>query len=217
MRDALTAFAVSDINDFTSLNTRTERENHGALSETLCVRKAAYWANAPTSPASDTISSQDQFNSAQSVTAFSELDRRRADTTEIETCLCELRAQNNIKNAHRIADRIVELLELYKEDYEGRSLSASSLVTFINFLMINPTTKFPSITATPAGELYVQWKYSESQRLGVHFLAGSEAKWVLFKRNPVYEEQIDNFTDRTGISSFNQIAIALGIHEWIAE
>lgn len=217
MRESLTAFVVSDVNDFTSLNTRTEKGVRGTLSENLRDSRAAYRVNAPTSPASDTFSSQDQFGDAQSVTAFDELDRRRTDTTEIEICLCELRSRHAIKNANRIADRTANLLELYKEDYDGRSLSSSSFATFTSFLILHPTSKYPSITATPAGEIYAQWKHNESQRLGIQFLAGNEIKWVIFKQNPLHEERIDQFSGKTVVGSFREIARVSGIHEWIFE
>ncbi|MDI2593105.1 hypothetical protein POF45_16960 [Pseudomonas sp. 681] len=217
MKDALTAFVVTDFNDFPSLNTRSEKVGDNPFSDTFRGSKVAHKLNASTSPASDSFSSQDQYGDAQSVTAFDELDRRRADTTEIDNYICKLRALHVVKNAGRIADRIVNLLDLYKEDYDGKSLSSPSLATFTEFLILHSASKFPSITATPAGELYVQWKHSESQRLGIQFLAGSEIKWVLFKSNSVYEGRIDQFSGRTVVDSFKETATALGIHEWIVE
>ncbi|POA49380.1 hypothetical protein C1893_07090 [Pseudomonas sp. MPR-ANC1] len=217
MKDALTAFAISDISDPPSLNSRTEREGYSALVGSLLANKAARKVSASTIPALDAFSSLDQLATAQSLTAFDELDRRRSDTRELENSLSELRAQNGIHNAGRIADRIIKLLELYKEDYNDKSLSFSSLNTFIRFLVINPRSKFPSITATPAGELYVQWKYTENQRLGIHFLSGNEVKWILFKKDPLSDERIEHFSDKAGVDSFYEVSIALGIREWIVE
>lgn len=217
MKDALTAFAVCDANDFTSLGTRTERTSHSHHGDAIRVAKAICRGAVPMSPTSDVFSSQDLFCDAQSVTAFDELDRRRTDTTGIEFYVHALREQKSIRHADRIADRTANLLELYKEDYDGRALSSSSLATFIDFLNFHPNSKFPTITATPAGELYVQWKHDESQRLGIQFLAGSEVKWILFKRNSTHEERIDHFSGQTMVDSFRETANALGIHEWIVE
>ena len=216
MRDALTAFAVCD-NDFASLDTRVERQGRDVLYRSSRGANASYKVSAPTSTASENISFQEQFTDAQSVAAFDEIDRRRADTTEVEVWLSVLREHTNIQNAARIADRTASLLELYQEDYDGRSLSSSSLNTFLEFLKIHPESKFPSITATPAGELYVQWKHSEAERLGVQFMAGGEVKWALFKRNQFQEEQLDQFSGKAFVRSFGDTAIALGIQEWIVE
>jgi hypothetical protein len=217
MKDALTAFAVCDANDFTSLGTRAKKVSNGRHSDALHGAKAAYMGAVPTSPASDIFSSQDFFGDAQSVTAFDELDRRRTDTTDIELYIRALREQKAIRYADRIADRTANLLELYKDDYDGKALSSSSLATFIDFLSFHPNSKFPTITATPAGELYVQWKHDESQRLGIQFLVGSEVKWILFKRNSTHEERIDHFSGQTMVDTFRETANALGIHEWIVE
>jgi len=215
MRDALTAFLVCD-NDFASLDTRIERESRDFLRKSQHAANVSSRVGAPVSPASGNASFQDQFADDQSVTAFEELDRRRSDTKEVESWIGSLRGQANIRNAARIADRIGSLLGLYQEDYDGKSLSSSSLITFIEFLNIYPESKFPSITATPMGELYVQWKHSENQRLGIQFMVGGEVKWALFKKNQ-YQEQLDQFSGKTFIRSFKDAAIALGVQEWIVE
>ncbi|MBV7524788.1 hypothetical protein D3C84_283380 [compost metagenome] len=215
MRDALTGFVVKDVDDFTSIDTRREsvpRDPYNVLNRGA---KVASKLSAPTSSASDIFSYQDLSNDAQSVTAFEEIDRRRADATDFELCLRSLRVQGAIRDSNRIADRLACLLELYREDYDGKSLSSSSLITFIEFLRIYQDSKFPTITATPSGELYVQWKYDQCQRLGVQFLAANEVKWVVFKKNLADEERIDQFSGHSEIDLFRESANTLGIHGWI--
>ncbi|NNB44557.1 hypothetical protein [Pseudomonas chlororaphis] len=216
MRDALTAFAVCD-NDFASLDTRVDRQGRDSIYRPSRAANVSNKVTVPTSPASENVSFQEQFTDAQSVAAFDEIDRRRTDATEVESWLSALRENTYIQNATRIADRIANLLELYQEDYDGRTLSSSSLNTFLEFLKIYPESKFPSITATPSGELYVQWRHGEAERLGVQFMAGGEVKWALFKRNQFQDEQLDQFSGKAFIRSFRDSALALGIQEWIVE
>ncbi|SDG72995.1 hypothetical protein SAMN05216603_103213 [Pseudomonas benzenivorans] len=222
MRDALTAFGIPfcDNHDAPSLSTRSTTQLKSLLtthSGALRGAKTALKGAAPTSPASDLPSLSDLFGDAQSVAAFIELDRRRADATELVSQLRFLREETAIRNSQKIADRISDLLELYQEDYDDKSLSSSSLATFIEFLNLHRESKFPTITATPAGELYVQWKSDECQRLSIQFLAGSEVKWIIFKKNTAHEERTDYLSGQTTVDTFGSTATALGIDEWIVE
>lgn len=219
MRDALTAFSICETGEYSSLSTRTTA-SHGDFARTqsyIHTPRPGAREGSSSSTASDFISIDNLLDDTQSAVAFIELDRRRADTREAESLLEFLRAETAIKNADRIVDRIGNLIELYKEDYDGRALSASSILTFLDFLNVHRNSKFPAITATPNGELYVQWKRDNDQRLGVQFLVGSEIKWVLLKRNPEHDERIDYLAGQTMADSFGETATALGIRDWIEE
>ncbi|HCD6632435.1 hypothetical protein [Pseudomonas aeruginosa] len=219
MRDALTAFSICDTGEDSSLSIRTTAPygNSARSQSHIHTPRPAVREGSPSSTAADFISIDNLLDDTQSSVAFIELDRRRADTTEAESLLESLRTQTAIRNANNIADRIGNLIELYKEDYDGRALSASSILTFLDFLNTHRNSKFPAITATPNGELYAQWKRDNDQRLGVQFLVGSEIKWVLLKRNPEHDEHIDYFAGQTVADSFGETATALGIREWIEE
>ncbi|EJM14805.1 hypothetical protein PMI21_03527 [Pseudomonas sp. GM18] len=217
MRDGLTAFSICDSDEYSSLASRETSQpciykKHLERSE-----KVNFGDGKTTSPASDISPFYGMFDDDQSVTAFYEIDRRRADSTDVEEHINNLRAFAHIRNADRIADRTADLLELYKEDYDGKSLLSSSLATFVEFLNLNSNSRFPTITATPTGELYVQWKYDDCQRLSIQFLGGSEIKWVVFKRNSMHEQRVDSLSGQTMVDSFFEIANTLGIQGWISE
>ncbi len=58
----------------------------------------------------------------------------------------------------QLAERIAHLSAAFSEVHDGRILSPQSLAGLIDFLESNPSSGYPDLTATPAGDAYAEWR-----------------------------------------------------------
>ncbi|AIO22683.1 hypothetical protein [Burkholderia cepacia] len=149
--------------------------------------------------------------------AFTALDLLRSDDELFKEAVEKLRASQEILHREAICERLLRLLDLYQEDYDGRALSADSLASFIAFLRDRPTVRRPSIAATPAGNLYAIWKEGTGQKLVLHFLPGARCRYAASVRNAMHEARFDEHSGSTTADSVSRSIDALGIASWIDE
>lgn len=150
-------------------------------------------------------------------TGFGELEARHKNDHAVRQIIGDIRSSDTIRYKDKLANRLDALLNAYKEDYEGRALSADSLRAMISFLSANPTFKYPIVSATPDGDPYVQWKHESNRRLSVHFLPTGDARFVIFKPNPMHPNRTDPFGGSTTTDALlDEIAIH-GVLDWATE
>lgn len=97
----------------------------------------------------------------------------------------------------RLADRITALDAAYAEDYEGRSLSWSAFEALLTYLEASPAPAYPSVTATPAGDIYAEWHGPGGRLSTIEFLDSGEARFLVFRPNPKHPQRVDRLTGTT--------------------
>ena len=97
----------------------------------------------------------------------------------------------------RLADRITALSTAFAEDYDGRSLSRPALEALLNYLEASLATSYPSLTATPAGDIYAEWHGPNGRLLTIEFLGSGEARFLVFRPNPRHPQRVDRLTGTT--------------------
>ena len=97
----------------------------------------------------------------------------------------------------RLARRIVDLSVAIEEDYPGQKLSGRSLDALLDFLEASLSPDYPDLTATPVGDLCVEWRHPDGRHLIVEFLDSSEARYLVIRPNPRHPKGIDRLTGST--------------------
>jgi hypothetical protein len=145
--------------------------------------------------------------------AFGELDALRMDD---RLALQAIRSSEatQIPYREKLAARLLEVLKAFKEDYDGRSLSASAIDSLVGFLDTNRGLRRPSLTATPSGDLYAEWTGPEVLLLGARFLPSNEVQYVIFAPNPLHEGRTDRISGLTTADTLMNKIRHLG---WLAE
>ena len=78
-----------------------------------------------------------------------------------------------------IKKRLLELQnDVEAEEYHG-TICVESLCNFYYFLQKHPTLKNPSISLTPANNIYATWKDTPDQLFSVHFMPNGDARFVV--------------------------------------
>ena len=96
-----------------------------------------------------------------------------------------------------LADRLNQVAITFAEDYDGASIAPSSLEALVDYLESSPNPAHPDVTATPAGDLYAEWRSRSGQRLGIEFLASGVARFLVVRSNPKHPRQVDRMTGTT--------------------
>jgi hypothetical protein len=149
--------------------------------------------------------------------AFAALDLLRSDDELFKESVERLRSMDQVLQRDAICERLLRLLDLYQEDYEGHALSAESVKGLTTFLRDKPTARRPSIAATPTGNLYVSWKEATGQKLILHFLTGGRCRYSALVRNRTHVARLDEISGGTTADSIAEWIETIGIDSWIAE
>ena len=98
----------------------------------------------------------------------------------------------------RLSKRIAELGVVFAEDYPGKNLSARSVDSFVLFLDLLPRSPdYPDVTATPAGDIYAEWRRVNGRHFTIEVLDSGEARWLVLSPNPRHPERVDRLTGST--------------------
>lgn len=98
----------------------------------------------------------------------------------------------------RLSRRIVQLCEAFADDYPGQALSARSVHALIDFLELLPSSpEYPDVTATPAGDLYAEWRRSDGRHITIELLDSGEAHWLVLGPNPRHPDRVDTLSGTT--------------------
>ena len=141
-----------------------------------------------------TGSSWSQF----SKNVFSKFMERLTETWTCETELARtisLIGQLGTPFSERLAKRIEKLWTIAKEDEpEGCGISSGSLRNFYRFFALHQQIRYPDISLTIDGNIYAQWRSDSGAILGIQFMEGLDARFVLFAHNPEHPERINRLS-----------------------
>lgn len=146
------------------------------------------------------------------LTAFGERDTLRQ--SELKRIVQSVRASSVQTYGLKLANRLETLIEAYADENRGRLLSADSLRDLIRFLEINSTFRYPTVTVTPAGNLYAQWKRGDDKLLSIHFLPTGDARFVIFKPNPQHAGRIVRISGSATADVLADAVMPYGVQEW---
>lgn len=155
--------------------------------------------------------------SESSIGIFDKLDALRSDARGVQDLIQAISCHGEYPLGQKLALRLGALLEAYQEDYEGRALSADSVRGFMMVLSGISGWKLPSITATPAGELYVQWRHGKTHLLSLQFLPTSEVRYVIFQPNLKHPERMDTTSGLTTVDAVIEFVSSLRVEYWVKE
>ena len=181
-------------------------------------RKWRQWVFRPSPNAvtsRSTVSDAGGFGASfERISAFAELDALRESS--FRELIGRIRSSSALQDRDRLADRLEALLDAYKEENEGRALSPDSLRGLENFLEANPTFRRPALTATPAGNLYAQWKSGRDRLLSIHFLPTNDARFVIFKPNPRHTGRVVRISGSTTVDALADAVMPHNVLQWSA-
>jgi hypothetical protein len=149
-------------------------------------------------------------------TAFNEFEALRSNDRTIRKLLTRLRATAEIPYRERMAIRIEQLLEAYKEDMEGRVFSADSFSDLIAFLAA-ARLRYPTVTLTRGGDFYLSWKRGKSHVFSAQFLKTKQCRFVVFRPNERNIGQSEQFSGVTTAHSLLDIVRQFGVADWASE
>ncbi len=112
----------------------------------------------------------------------------------------ELQRLTNSRHAwrDRLSRRIAILREAFAEDYPGQRLSVRSVRALIDFLeLLDTPPGYPEVTATPAGDLYAEWRQGDGRHVSIELLDSGEARWLVLGPNPRHPERVDRLVGMT--------------------
>lgn len=153
---------------------------------------------------------------AQQVSGFGEYDAFKSDDRSIRERIEDLKSSQNISYAHRLAARIEDLLEGYREDMNGRVFSSDSLTTLISFLEHVPHLKYPTITLTRNGDFYLSWKQGKSHIFSAQFLRSKQVRFAIIRPHPLTVGQTEQFSGMTTVPSLQSVVEQYRVQEWAA-
>lgn len=152
----------------------------------------------------------------ETVSVFSEFEALRSDDRSIRQQIQSLRKMDKIPYAMKLAARIEDLLDGYKEDMEGRVFSVESLNSLIAFLQSAPGYRYPSITLTRSGDFYLSWKRERSHVFSAQFLKSKRVSFAIFKPHRENVGQNEQFSGTIPAHSLAEIVRQFNVMEWAA-
>ncbi len=153
----------------------------------------------------------------EETTVFNEFEALRSDDRTIRKLLAQLRATNEIPYRDRLTARIEQLLEAYKEDMDGRVFSADSLSDLIAFLASARGLKYPAVTLTRGGDLFLSWKREKSHVFSVQFLKTKQCRFAIIRPNERNVGQSEQFSGITTALSLMDFIEHFNVADWAAE
>lgn len=145
---------------------------------------------------------------------FGEVEVLRSDDSDIKNALRYLRNDAQIRDRIRLANRVDELLEAFREEEGGRVFSVDSLRGLISFLETNPALKLPSVTITPNGEFYASWKQGPDRIFSVQFLNSHSVRYVVFAPSAEHVGRTDRASGSTSADSVMRSIAHFNVLAW---
>ena len=130
------------------------------------------------------------------------------DTIALDALLRRIGA-SGLSFKARLADRISAVSAAFAEDYDGRGLSVASVDALLAYLETSPAFTYPDLTATPAGDIYAEWRGADARILTIEFLASGEARYLILRPNPRHPQRVDRLTGTTTADALPEIIAPL--------
>jgi hypothetical protein len=142
----------------------------------------------------------------------------RSDDKQFLQEVENIRSDVTLNFAAQLADRLQDLLEAYKEDSGDKALSVYSLYSLIQFIKSDNRLKRPSLSATPDGNLYAQWRNADRSCIfSVHFLSDETAKFFISQPNAKHPSRRNVLSGSTTVDLLLSQVAPLGIMRWASD
>lgn len=138
---------------------------------------------------------------------------------ELSDLISQIRDLTEARHAERIALRLDYLRNNFAEDEAGeRDISADSLRDFIKFLNLHPNIRYPEITLTPSGNVYIRWKGEHKSLFSILFLSSQNVQFVVFAPNERHPEIINHISGTETVDTvLEKLDKAYGVASWVTE
>ena len=110
----------------------------------------------------------------------------------VQVCLQRL-SRSALPFGSRLADRVSTLAVAYADDYDS-ALSVRAIDGLVTFLEADASVGYPDVTATPAGDLYAEWRGTDGRKLSIEFLDSGDVRYLVFAPNPRHPQRTDRLS-----------------------
>jgi hypothetical protein len=118
----------------------------------------------------------------------------------------------------QIGNKLLTLFNDAKEDDPNNvGISLGSLKNFSNFIKSHPDLKCPSLSLSPDYNIYCSWRSKQNRVFSVHFLSGSDVRFVLFKQNDRHPDRQVRLSGTATIDVLKETVESHGVWNWISE
>ena len=117
--------------------------------------------------------------------------------------------QSSLPFKARLADRLAVLTSAFAEDYDRGTLSPRAIDALVTFLASSASFGYPELTATPAGDLYAEWRGSDGRILTIEFLDSGDVHYLFFGPNPKHPQRTDRLTGFTTADALPDTVVRL--------
>jgi hypothetical protein len=148
------------------------------------------------------------------ITQFTLLDDEENQVLDL---LFQFRASTSIHHIGKIVNRLDTLMHDAKEEDSSQvGINVDSLRNFIAFLRLHNNLKYPFITLTPDGNIYVSWR-EVNRVFSVQFLRNKDTRFVIFKPNNLHPKRKIRIAGIATIDVLQETVSPHGIWDWISE
>jgi hypothetical protein len=137
---------------------------------------------------------------------------------QVQELIFQIKRLISIPYNDNLANKLLTLFnDAKEEDPYSLGISASSLRSFIDFLLSHTNLKCPTISLTPDYHIYASWRYEPNRLFSVHFLPNGDARFVIFNPNNRHPERITRISGVATTDILMETVIPNRVEEWISE
>ena len=142
----------------------------------------------------------------------------KKEEDQVQELIFRIKRSKSICYRKNLADKLLTLFRDAKEEEpDCVGIAANSLRTFSIFLHINTNLKCPTISLTPAYNIYASWRDEQNRLCSIHFLPDMDVRFVVFKPNDRHPERKIRISGATTIDVLMETLKPYGIGDWILE
>jgi len=155
--------------------------------------------------------------SPSSESPFDILDELRSEDEKLLEIISHIRSHSNICFAQQLADRLMFLVEVAKEEHPHEvAILPESLRNFVSFLQLQTNLNYPDVVLSPSKNIRVQWRTAPNRHFAVEFLRTGEAHFVIFSPDPRHPERTIRLSGIVSLDSLMEAVQPHGVLSWSA-
>ena len=128
-----------------------------------------------------------------------------------------LRREGALPYRDRLAERLANLQEMFKEEGEDELFLADSLRALLAFLERLPSLPYPSVTLTSGGEACLTWQRGSDYFLGARFFDIEHVHFAAHYPNRREGSLIDRLSGSTTSRALADLALHFQVSDWAAK
>jgi len=149
---------------------------------------------------------------------FTQTNLLDSEEDQVRRLIFRIRTSLSIRYREKLADRLTMLFdEAMEEDSATVGIAAGSLQNFYDFLRSYTNLKCPTLSLTPANNIYASWKVGQGRVFSVHFLPDGDTHFVVFKPNELHPERQVRLSGTATTDILMETVTRHGVGEWIYE